>query len=112
MSVPSFKWKVDFFAGYKEDANLCNRIATLGASKSGPAFVLQVAPRAREICMAPGNRESISAGGVTGNLEGLKNVYATFALDAVYQDVLKFLRLREDAETMDAYSRNLTFCDG
>ena len=62
-----------------------------------------MAARTREICLALGTPESISARGASGVTGELKAYSAPDALGAVYQDAVKFLRRRETAETIDNF---------
>ena len=97
-SAPSFTGKGESSARFEKEAELWRQIITSDATKRGPALVLQIAPRAKEICCGRGNAKLISADGAKETLDASKSSKAPDALDAMRPGVVKVLRGRKAAE--------------
>ena len=72
-------------------------MTTLDATERGPAFVLQMAARAQEICVALGAPELTAVDGARNIMRESKAYRSPGALDTVYQDAVKFSKYCETA---------------
>ena len=73
-------------------------IQQLDVAKRGPAFFLQMAIRAREICMVPGTQRLMAGDGGNDITTELKANYAPGAIDTAYPEAAKFSDYRNAAK--------------
>ena len=85
-----------------EAEQLC-KVANLEACKCAPASVLQVETIARDACITLGSSKLLELDGAGMSLTIPRGYHPPDAMDAMYQEMVKFLRFRESTQTTDEY---------
>ena len=101
--VPSFDGQASSFANYEEKAILWNQIPTLDARKRAANLLSHMADIARKVSMGVSKDFIGNNDGVRQVLRILLERQAPDAIDAICQEVAKFMNFERTDQTTDAY---------
>ena len=101
--VPAFDGKACSYANYEEKAILRNQIPTVEPGKRAANLLLQMADIARRKCMAVGDAHITNARRAQRILIILRERFAPVALDAICQEVAKFMNFKRAGQPTDVH---------